>query len=132
MGVCTGVEYLERLRDGREVWIEGERVKDVTAHAGLKRGAQTMARLLDRERVSAGASSSSSSSGASSSGAAAIPSSAACGKCLLGWPFCSSLKYSLESGSEAQEFGISTNLVIPINIVDHHILVVIFQTVKSI
>ncbi|MEE2983553.1 MAG: 4-hydroxyphenylacetate 3-monooxygenase, oxygenase component [Pseudomonadota bacterium] len=52
MGVCTGVEYLERLRDGREVWIEGERVKDVTAHAGLKRGAQTMARLLDRQHES--------------------------------------------------------------------------------
>ena len=26
----TGAEYLESLRDGREVWIYGERVKDVT------------------------------------------------------------------------------------------------------
>ena len=49
MGVCTGAEYLERLHDGREVWIHGERVKDVTAHAGLKRGAESLSRLLDRQ-----------------------------------------------------------------------------------
>jgi len=28
----TGVEYLESLRDGREIWLYGERVADVTAH----------------------------------------------------------------------------------------------------
>jgi aromatic ring hydroxylase len=28
----TGDEYLETLRDGRDVWIYGERVDDVTAH----------------------------------------------------------------------------------------------------
>ena len=28
----TGGEYLESLRDSREVWIYGERVKDVTKH----------------------------------------------------------------------------------------------------
>jgi 4-hydroxyphenylacetate 3-monooxygenase len=28
----TGAEYLESLRDGREVYIYGERVKDVTTH----------------------------------------------------------------------------------------------------
>jgi len=49
MGVSTGAEYLQRLRDGREVWIRGERVTDVTAHPGLERGAATMARLLDRQ-----------------------------------------------------------------------------------
>ena len=49
MGICTGAEYLDRLHDNREVWIHGERVKDVTAHAGLKRGAQSLARLLDRQ-----------------------------------------------------------------------------------
>jgi hypothetical protein len=26
----TGEEYRESLRDGREVWIDGERVKDIT------------------------------------------------------------------------------------------------------
>ena len=28
----TGAEYLESIRDGREIWIYGERVKDVTTH----------------------------------------------------------------------------------------------------
>jgi len=31
----TGAEYIESLRDGREVFIYGERVKDVTTHPGL-------------------------------------------------------------------------------------------------
>jgi 4-hydroxyphenylacetate 3-monooxygenase len=29
----TGAEYLESLRDGREIWLYGERVKDVTTRA---------------------------------------------------------------------------------------------------
>jgi aromatic ring hydroxylase len=28
----TGAEYLESLRDGREIWLYAERVKDVTTH----------------------------------------------------------------------------------------------------
>ena len=31
----TGAEYLEELRDGREVYIYGERVKDVTVASRL-------------------------------------------------------------------------------------------------
>lgn len=31
----TGEEYLESLRDGREIWIYGERVKDITVHPGV-------------------------------------------------------------------------------------------------
>jgi len=49
MGVRDGRQYLEGLRDGREVWIRGERVADVTRHPGLARGAATMAALLDRQ-----------------------------------------------------------------------------------
>jgi 4-hydroxyphenylacetate 3-monooxygenase len=30
----TGAEYLDSLRDGREIWIYGERVRDVTTRAG--------------------------------------------------------------------------------------------------
>jgi 4-hydroxyphenylacetate 3-monooxygenase len=29
----TGAEYLESLRDGREIWLYGERVTDVTTGA---------------------------------------------------------------------------------------------------
>jgi 4-hydroxyphenylacetate 3-monooxygenase len=43
----TGQEYLESLRDGREVYICGERVKDVTTHPAFRNGARTIARLYD-------------------------------------------------------------------------------------
>src|SRR5262245_7205605 len=43
----TGVEYLERLRDGREIWLYGERVKDVTTHPAFRNAARMVARLYD-------------------------------------------------------------------------------------
>lgn len=43
----TGAEYLESLRDGREVWIYGERVKDVTTHPAFRNAARSIARLYD-------------------------------------------------------------------------------------
>ncbi len=43
----TGAEYLESLKDDREVWFNGERVIDVTAHPALRRTAQAVARLYD-------------------------------------------------------------------------------------
>ena len=30
--IRTGDEYRDSIRDGREVWINGERVDDVTCH----------------------------------------------------------------------------------------------------
>jgi 4-hydroxyphenylacetate 3-monooxygenase len=44
----TGSEYLESLRDGREVWIDGERVADVTEHPAFRNAARSVARLYDR------------------------------------------------------------------------------------
>jgi 4-hydroxyphenylacetate 3-monooxygenase len=43
----TGEEYLASLRDGREVWIYGERVHDVTAHPAFRNAARSVARLYD-------------------------------------------------------------------------------------
>jgi len=43
----TGAEYLDSLRDGREVWIYGERVRDVTAHPAFRNPARMLARLYD-------------------------------------------------------------------------------------
>jgi 4-hydroxyphenylacetate 3-monooxygenase len=43
----TGAEYLESIRDGREIWIYGERVKDVTVHPGFRNSARMIARLYD-------------------------------------------------------------------------------------
>ena len=45
MGLRTESGFLESLRDGREVWLEGERVKDVTAHPKLRGAARTIAEL---------------------------------------------------------------------------------------
>src|SRR5712692_665378 len=43
----TGKEFLESLRGPREVWIYGERVKDVTAHPAFRNPARMLARLYD-------------------------------------------------------------------------------------
>ncbi|MCB1272921.1 MAG: Pyoverdin chromophore biosynthetic protein pvcC [Leucobacter sp.] len=43
----TGAEYLESLRDDREVWIYGERVEDVTTHPAFRNSAQSLAELFD-------------------------------------------------------------------------------------
>ncbi|SPF78155.1 4-hydroxyphenylacetate 3-hydroxylase family protein [Pseudoprimorskyibacter insulae] len=44
----TGAEYLESIRDdGREVWIDGQRVKDVTTHPAFRNSARMVARLYD-------------------------------------------------------------------------------------
>src|SRR4029450_231115 len=43
----TGAEYLESVRDGRQIWIYGERVKDVTTHPGFRNTVRMIARLYD-------------------------------------------------------------------------------------
>jgi 4-hydroxyphenylacetate 3-monooxygenase len=43
----TGAQYLESLRDGREVYVYGERVQDVTAHPAFRNAARSIARLYD-------------------------------------------------------------------------------------
>ena len=43
----TGAEYLESLRDGREVYINGERIADVTTHPAMRNSARSLARLYD-------------------------------------------------------------------------------------
>jgi 4-hydroxyphenylacetate 3-monooxygenase len=43
----TGQEFLESLRDDREIWIYGERVEDVTTHPAFRNTARMLARLYD-------------------------------------------------------------------------------------
>ncbi len=43
----TGKEFLESLRDGREIWIYGQRVPDVTTHPAFRNPARMLARLYD-------------------------------------------------------------------------------------
>ena len=43
----TGAEYLRSLKDGRRVFVDGERVKDVTAHPAFTGAARSIATLYD-------------------------------------------------------------------------------------
>src|SRR6266849_870997 len=43
----TGKEFLASLDDGREVWIYGERVKNITTHPAFQNTARMLARLYD-------------------------------------------------------------------------------------
>ncbi|MGD9846842.1 MAG: 4-hydroxyphenylacetate 3-hydroxylase family protein [Variibacter sp.] len=43
----TGAEYLRSLNDGRQVFVDGELVKDVTAHPAFREAARSIARLYD-------------------------------------------------------------------------------------
>src|SRR5215475_11192855 len=43
----TGADYLRSLQDGRQVFLDGERVKDVTKHPAMRQAARSLARLYD-------------------------------------------------------------------------------------
>jgi len=51
MGIRTGKEYLESLRDGRRISIEGELVKDITRDPRFSGAAHTIAELLDMQHA---------------------------------------------------------------------------------
>ena len=49
MGARSGASYLQGLHDDREIWIDGERVKDVTCDPRLGRGVRSIAALYDMQ-----------------------------------------------------------------------------------
>ena len=50
MPARRGQDYLKGLQEQeREIWLGGERVKDVTTHPGLRHGAQAIASLYDMQ-----------------------------------------------------------------------------------
>ncbi|MDP9138079.1 MAG: 4-hydroxyphenylacetate 3-hydroxylase family protein [Pseudomonadota bacterium] len=51
--IRTGNEYRQSLRDGREVWINGERVRDVTTHPSFKPVVDVRARIYDMQHEAA-------------------------------------------------------------------------------
>ena len=51
--IRTGDQYRESLRDGREVWIAGERVEDVTTHPMFKPLVDVRARIYDMQHEEA-------------------------------------------------------------------------------
>jgi len=53
MGVRTGLEYRERLRDRRCIYVNGERVKDVTTYPPFRHTIETIAALYDLQHDTA-------------------------------------------------------------------------------
>src|SRR5436853_2639498 len=51
MAARTGAEYIKGLQSQQcEVWLRGERVKDVTTHPGLANGVRAIASLYDLQQ----------------------------------------------------------------------------------
>ena len=46
-----GADYIEALRDGREVWHAGRRIEDVTIHSGFSGTIKTLADLYDKQHL---------------------------------------------------------------------------------
>jgi 4-hydroxyphenylacetate 3-monooxygenase len=53
MPIRRGEQFLESLRDGRRVWLQGESVEDVTAHPRLRGCARSVAAVYDLQHVPA-------------------------------------------------------------------------------
>lgn len=49
--LLSGEEYLERIKDGRLVYLGKEKITDVTTHPAFKNSAATMAMIYDRKRA---------------------------------------------------------------------------------
>ena len=47
LGAMTGARFIESLKDDREVWLDGQRVPDVTEHSALAGIAHELARIYD-------------------------------------------------------------------------------------
>jgi 4-hydroxyphenylacetate 3-monooxygenase len=45
--VRTGAQYVESLKDGRQVYINGSKVDDVTTHPAFRNVVKTVAELYD-------------------------------------------------------------------------------------
>ena len=52
MGARTGSQFLEGLRrTKREIWVDGERIEDVTTHPKLRGAAESLAAQFDRQHA---------------------------------------------------------------------------------
>lgn len=49
MGARTGKQYIDALRDGRQLYVNGERVSDVTQYPPFQRVIEELAALYDRQ-----------------------------------------------------------------------------------
>src|SRR5882757_8827085 len=52
MGARTGSQFLDGLRKTkREIWVDGERIEDVTTHPKLRGGVESLAAIFDRQHA---------------------------------------------------------------------------------
>ena len=51
-GAMTGARYIESLRDGREVWMDGKRIDDVPSHPAFSGMVNELARIYDLQHSS--------------------------------------------------------------------------------
>ena len=51
LGAMTGARYIESLKDGREVWLDGQKVDDVTTHPAFTGMVHELARIYDRQHT---------------------------------------------------------------------------------
>ena len=49
--LMTGDDYLDSIRDGRRVFVGGERIEDVTTHPAFRNAARSFAMIYDRKRA---------------------------------------------------------------------------------
>ena len=47
MAARTGEQFLRGLKDGRELWVGGERVRSIVDHPALNGAAQALAEVFD-------------------------------------------------------------------------------------
>src|SRR5438093_10484739 len=51
LGAMTGARYIDSLKDGREVWLDGEKVQDVTTHPAFTGMVHELARIYDLQHT---------------------------------------------------------------------------------
>jgi 4-hydroxyphenylacetate 3-monooxygenase len=52
-GALTGARYIESLKDGRDVWLDGQKVEDVTTHPAFTGMVHELARIYDLQHTEA-------------------------------------------------------------------------------
>src|SRR5262249_41890672 len=53
LGAMTGARYIDSLKDGRAIWLDGEKVRDVTTHPALAGMVHELARIYDLQHSEA-------------------------------------------------------------------------------
>jgi 4-hydroxyphenylacetate 3-monooxygenase oxygenase component len=53
LGAMTGARYIDSLKDGREVWLDGQKIDDVTTHPAFTGMVHELARIYDLQHTAA-------------------------------------------------------------------------------